>query len=307
MLEHLITDEGTIAYDLEGHGPLVILAHGMGDSRHSYRFVAPQLVAAGYRVANVDIRGCGDSSTEWTSYSRTDIARDLVAVARHLGGPAVIVGQSISGGAATIAAATAPDLITGIVELAPFTRKQSMDLGGLMHNKHHRAGTLQLAKVMMTGSLKGWLAYLDLAIPTKPADWTEERARIESELSKPERMAVLNAMTKTSPADAGEHLANVQCPVLIVEGSADPDWADPRAEGERIIADLPAGRGDRRRRPLPARRDPRRAARAAAALPRPHLRSPLLRHQCLEQASTRPRSPKRRPLSRMSSDSRSSA
>ena len=27
-------------------------------------------------------------------------------------------------------------------------------------------------------------------------------------------------------------------------GSLDPDWADPRAEGENIIARLPAGRGE---------------------------------------------------------------
>lgn len=241
MLDHLTTDEGTLAYDIEGHGPLVILAHGMGDSRHSYRFVAPQLVAAGYRVANVDIRGCGDSSTEWKSYGRTDIAGDLVAIARHLGGPAVIAGQSISGGAATIAAATAPDVIAGIVGLAPFTRAQSMDLVGLLRNKHHRVGTIRLMKVMATGSLKGWLDYLDIAIPAKPADWPAERARIESALRKPERMAVLTAMTKTSPADAGAYLANVHCPVLIIEGSADPDWADPRAEGMRILADLPEG------------------------------------------------------------------
>ena len=45
-------------------------------------------------------------------------------------GPAVIVGQSVSGGAATIAAATAPDLIVGLAERAPFTRKPSVDLGG---------------------------------------------------------------------------------------------------------------------------------------------------------------------------------
>ncbi|WIB12139.1 alpha/beta fold hydrolase [Curtobacterium sp. MCPF17_052] len=119
MLEHIERDGGTIAVDVSGTGPLVVLAHGMGDSRHSYRFLVPELVAAGYRVANVDIRGCGDSSTGWTGYSRADIAGDLVAVVRHLGGPAVVVGQSISGGAATIAAADAPELITGVVELAP--------------------------------------------------------------------------------------------------------------------------------------------------------------------------------------------
>jgi pimeloyl-ACP methyl ester carboxylesterase len=243
MLEHLDTGEGTIAYDLAGTGPLVVLAHGMGDSRHSYRFVVPELVAAGYRVANVDIRGCGDSSTGWASYQRTDIARDLVAVVRHLGGPAVIVGQSISGGAATIAAASAPDVVVGIVELAPFTRKQSVDLVGLIRNRRHRAGTLQLASVMLRGSLQHWLGYLDVAVPTKPADWATERRRIEETLSRPERMAALRAMTKTSPADAGARLPDVRCPVLVVEGSADPDWADPRAEGERVVGDLPGGLG----------------------------------------------------------------
>lgn len=243
MLEHLNIGEGTIAYDLVGAGPLVILAHGMGDSRHSYRFVVPELVAAGYRVANVDIRGCGDSSTGWSSYERTDIASDLVAVARHLGGPAVIVGQSISGGAATIAAATAPDVIVGIVELAPFTRKQSFDLAGIVRHKQVRAGMTQLTKVLLSGSLKAWLAYLDIAFPTKPADWKSERARIEASLSQPQRMGALRSMAKTTPADAGAQLGAVRCPVLIIEGSADPDWADPRAEAEKIIGDLPAGLG----------------------------------------------------------------
>ncbi|MCS5723931.1 alpha/beta hydrolase [Herbiconiux sp. CPCC 203407] len=244
MTQFLTLSEGTIAYDLAGEGPLVVLAHGMGDSRHSYRFVVPALVAAGYRVANVDLRGCGESSTGWTGYSRTDIAGDLVALVQHLGGPAVLVGQSISGGAATIAAALAPELIVGLVELAPFTRAQSVDLGGLVRNARHRKGTVQLGRVMMTGSLKGWLAYLDLAIPAKPADWPAERARIEATLSRPERMQVLKAMTRTSPADAGAQLAKVRCPVLVVEGGADPDWADPEAEGERILADLPAGLGE---------------------------------------------------------------
>ena len=244
MTEQLHTDEGTLAYDLEGSGPLVVLAHGMGDSRHSYRFVVPQLVAAGYRVANLDIRGCGDSSTDWRSYERADMARDLVALVRHLGGPAVIVGQSISGGAATIAAASAPELVAGVVELAPFTRAQSVDLVGLLKNARHRAGSLQLIRVMAAGSLQGWLSYLDVAIPAKPADWAAERRRIETALRRPERMAVLRAMTRTSPADAGARLADVRCPVLVVEGDADPDWADPRAEGLRTLADLPAGNGE---------------------------------------------------------------
>jgi pimeloyl-ACP methyl ester carboxylesterase len=132
MTEFLTIEGGTLAYDLTGTtGPLVVLAHGMGDSREAYRFLMPALVEAGYRVAAVDLRGCGESSAEWTSYTRTDIASDLVTLVRHLGGPAVLVGHSIAGGAVTIAAATAPELVTAVVELAPFTRKQTMGLGDL--------------------------------------------------------------------------------------------------------------------------------------------------------------------------------
>lgn len=244
MTELLSIAGNTIAYDLTGQGPLVVLAHGIGDSRHSYRFLAPALAAAGYRVASMDIRGCGDSSLGWDGYSRSDIAGDMIALVRRLGGAAVIMGQSISGGAATIAAATAPDLVTGVIELAPFTRKQPMDLGGLLRTKRFRAGYTQMGLTMFMGSMKAWKKYLNLAYPAKPADWDHELARIETKLSEPGRMKALQAMCQASPGDAGAQLRNVTCPVLVIEGDADPDWADPRAEGEKIIADLPAGLGE---------------------------------------------------------------
>ena len=51
-------------------------------------------------------------------------------------------------------------------------------------------------------------------------------------------------MGGSSPADAGARLPDVSCPVLVVEGGLDPDWADPRAEAELILADLPDGVGE---------------------------------------------------------------
>ena len=47
---YLDRGEGRIAYDVQGSGPLVVCAPGMGDLRSVYRFFAPALVAAGYRV-----------------------------------------------------------------------------------------------------------------------------------------------------------------------------------------------------------------------------------------------------------------
>jgi pimeloyl-ACP methyl ester carboxylesterase len=243
VTEHLSIGTQRLAYEVTGDGPLVVLAHGIGDSRHSYRFVVPALVAAGYRVAAVDLRGCGDSSLGWDGYSRSDIAGDLVALVRHLGGPAVIVGQSISGGAATVAAATAPELITGLVELAPFTRAVSYPLGGLLRVRRYRTGLVLLLRTLLLGSLPGWKGYLDLAYPSKPVDWDTELDRIDAKLREPGRMAVLQAMCRSNPGDAGAQLENVRCPVLVVEGDADPDWPDPRDEGEAIIDELPDGLG----------------------------------------------------------------
>ena len=86
MTEFLTVDGGTLAYEVSGTtGQLVVLAHGMGDSREAYRFLTPALVGAGYRVAAVDLRGCGESSAVWASYTRTDIAGDLLAMVRHRG------------------------------------------------------------------------------------------------------------------------------------------------------------------------------------------------------------------------------
>ncbi|MEU4238482.1 alpha/beta hydrolase [Actinoplanes sp. NPDC026619] len=243
MTEYLSIGTGRIAYEVTGEGPLVVLAHGMGDSRAAYRFVIPRLVAAGYRVAAADLRGSGESSTEWASFSRTDIAGDLIALIRHLGGPAVLVGHSISGGAATIAAAQAPELVSGVVELAPFTRAQSVRLGDLKV-KRYRAGMTRLLGTGMLGSVKMWLSYLDVAFPgPKPADWAEQVERIRGNMSEPGRMKAMQKMAMSAPSDAGEHLGGVRCPALIVEGTLDPDWADPRAEGEAIVAAMPDGIG----------------------------------------------------------------
>jgi pimeloyl-ACP methyl ester carboxylesterase len=244
MTEFLTVDDGTLAYDLAGStGPLVVLAHGMGDSRAAYRFLTPALVDAGYRVAAVDLRGCGESSATWPSYTRTDIAGDLVALVRHLGGPAVLVGHSIAGGAATIAAATAPELVTALVELAPFTRKQSMGLGDLRVASFRR-GMRHLLGTAMLGSTAQWRKYLDVAYPgVRPADWDARLDEITAMLAEPGRMKALQGMGRTTPADAGAQLGNVRCPVLVVQGSADPDWAAPEAEGRAILADLPPGLG----------------------------------------------------------------
>ena len=98
MTEFVDVPGGRIAYDVTGSGPLVMLSHGIGVRRQAYRFLAPMLTQAGYRVATADLRGHGNSSMGWASITRTDVAGDLAALIGQLSGPAVIAGHSISGG-----------------------------------------------------------------------------------------------------------------------------------------------------------------------------------------------------------------
>src|SRR6201982_2896835 len=175
MTEFLDVAGGRIAYDVTGEGPLVVLSHGIGDRRQAYRFLAPKLAQAGYRVANADLRGHGESSMGWKSVTgkdaitRTDIAGDLLALIGHLGGTAVIVGHSISGGAATIAAATRPEQVSGIVEINAFTRVPKTDLGGLLRVRRYRRCAFLMTGTQVFRSLGLWLRYLDLAYPAQPA------------------------------------------------------------------------------------------------------------------------------------------
>lgn len=244
MTEFLALTGGRIAYDVAGEGPLVVLSHGMGDRRSSYRFLAPLLVAAGYRVANVDLRGCGESSVDWGSYARADTAGDLLALIRHLGGPAVIVGHSFSGGAATIAAAQEPSQVSGIVELAPFTRVPKPSLGGLLRVSRYRKGLLRLVGAGLFGSSRLWARYLDVAYPgDRPADYDQQVAGLLAMLAEPGRTKAMQRMALAAPKDAAAQLANVSSPMLVVMGSLDPDWVDPRAEAEAIVAMVPAGLG----------------------------------------------------------------
>ena len=86
-------------------GPLVLLQHGGGQTRHAWKSAGETLGAAGYHAVAFDARGHGDS--EWAPdgiYGQDVMVRDLECVVVALGGRRpVLVGASMGGGTSLVA------------------------------------------------------------------------------------------------------------------------------------------------------------------------------------------------------------
>jgi pimeloyl-ACP methyl ester carboxylesterase len=96
--------------------------------------------AAGYRVARTDLRGHGDSDATFSSYGDEETAADVTALICELGGPAVIVGNSMAAGSAVLAAAQHPGLVSDLVLVAGSRLRRSGGGGGLDRAGHRCAG-----------------------------------------------------------------------------------------------------------------------------------------------------------------------
>ena len=208
--------DGRIAYDDRGTGPLVVMVPALGDLRGEYRFLAPRIAAAGYRVITLDLRGHGESSTGWTDYSTSAIGGDVAALVAHLaGGPAIVVGTSLGAGAAVVAAATSPQNVAGLILIGPFVRDVHLPLS----MRVILAVALNVAFVGPWGPA-AWGAYYASLYPSrKPDDFAEYKARLVANLREPARLAALQAMLRGSKADVEPKLDEVKAPALVIMGT----------------------------------------------------------------------------------------
>lgn len=224
------TDGGSLAVEVDGDGPLVLCSPALGDVRNVFDPLAAQLVAYGYRVARVDLRGHGDSTASFSHYGDEATAEDFLTVAEILGsGPAIFAGASMSAAAAVIAAGRRPDRVAGLVLIGPYLRNG------------------------MSAAMSRILS-LALARPWGPMVWRAHAARLWPGLGPGagERAAVTTEMLTRSghwaafrsTVRGADHrvvmpwLARVQAPALVVMGGADPDWKDPLAEAQWVASNF---------------------------------------------------------------------
>ncbi|WP_260600250.1 alpha/beta fold hydrolase [Sphingomonas endolithica] len=226
---------GRLAYDdTGGDGELILAIPGMGDLRGAYRHLRPALVAAGYRLVTMDVRGFGETTAGWDDYSARAVGHDALALINALGAAdAVILGNSFAAGSALWAARDAPTRVRGVVLLGPIVRDLAI------------APTVMLAfQVGFGGPWRHefWTAYWDaLFITHRPVDHADYRARLLKNIAEPGRMDALMAMLTLSKADTAAIVAESDVPALVVMGSRDPDFDDPTEEAVRLATMLSAG------------------------------------------------------------------
>ncbi|MFC0448601.1 alpha/beta fold hydrolase [Rhodococcus jostii] len=118
---------------------LVLLLHGGGQTRHSWRNTGRSLAADGWSAITVDARGHGDS--QWApdgDYGIDALVSDLTSIIGELGEKPVLVGASMGGMTSLIGQGENPELARGLVlvDIAP---------------KVETAGTAEIMAFMRSG------------------------------------------------------------------------------------------------------------------------------------------------------------
>jgi pimeloyl-ACP methyl ester carboxylesterase len=114
---NLIGDEwNRDAASAEGR-PTVLMLHGGGQNRHSWKNTGQILADAGFHVIALDSRGHGDSDRSPTAdYTVESLSGDILAVLYQIGRPVAVVGASMGGLTGILAAHEAgPELVTKLV------------------------------------------------------------------------------------------------------------------------------------------------------------------------------------------------
>ena len=157
--------EGRLAFsDYGGSGQLVLMLPGMGALRSEYRYLAPRLKEEGYRAVTVDLRGHGESSVPWESYSVPAIGNDILALVDYLGHRAAhVIGTSKAAASVVWAGVERPDVVSTMVLIGGFVR--TVKINPVM-------GALFWIMMNNPWRVQAWAKYYGTIYPThKPPDF----------------------------------------------------------------------------------------------------------------------------------------
>jgi pimeloyl-ACP methyl ester carboxylesterase len=195
----LVAHEWNRGADAAGR-PTILMLHGGGQNRFSWKNSGQILADEGYHVIAIDTRGHGDSDrAPGADYAIETLAADVLHVLDAIGRPVVVIGASMGGLTGILVAESAgPDTVTGLVlvDVVPrYEKSGSARIRDFMFNHIHGFGSLEEAAAAVAAYLPHrskprspeglkknlrlrdgrWFWHWDPAFMTKPGDDPELR------------------------------------------------------------------------------------------------------------------------------------
>ncbi|MGH7435618.1 MAG: alpha/beta fold hydrolase [Polyangiaceae bacterium] len=226
-----LADGVRLAWERTGDGPQVLLVHGIGSSRKTWDAIARALVAAGYAVVRLDLRGFGDSFSPEGAFGMDDYLRDLVSFVDAVGLQTFhLVGHSLGG------------MIAQLYALDHPARVRSLALASTTSHNGRRANAF--AQLMVTLGEHGYDA-----LEQQPALREAAEATLREAFPAGVPLSMLKrGMERPNPARASawracigfstkDRLSDLRCPSLVTHGTA--DMLIPFRAGELVAQAIP--------------------------------------------------------------------
>ena len=225
-----------IHYDLVGPetGPVVCFTHSLSSDGGMWAEQVPPLLAGGWRVLRLDMRGHGGSDPVAGDYTMAALADDVALSLDFLGIDKVhYIGLSIGGmiGQAFAIGHGQRLLSSMLCDTGPATPPGGKEAWGPRIETVTKAGSLE---PLGDGTMERW--FTDAFKPRNPKRWAEIRSTIVNTTPQ----GYLGCAAAILNFDFVPKLPSVKVPTLVVCG--DDDQGTPPAANKRIAELIPGGR-----------------------------------------------------------------
>jgi len=224
----LIANDLTLHYETNGHGPALVLIHGLGSSTRDWEHQIPSF-AHDHQVITFDLRGHGQSDKSAGPYSIPMFSADLAGLLTGLGiTSANIAGISLGGAVAFQFALDYPAVVKTLTII-----NSGPSLGGTLDQARQeierRVGVVQQYGMRAMGQA--------LAPNLFPApEQAALRDTFIEHWAENDPAAYIEATRSMLGWDVTDQLHTIQCPTLII--AADQDYT-PVALKEAYVKRLP--------------------------------------------------------------------
>ena len=229
-------DDRRIYFDLMGpeDGPVVCFSHSLSSDSGMWAEQVPELLAAGYRVLRLDMRGHGGSDPVAGDYTMEALAGDVRAALDALSiGKVHFIGLSIGGMIGQAFAIHHPGHVASLMlcDTMPATPDGAENAWGPRLEAVRNANSVA---PLADGTMERW--FTDAFKPRNPDRWQQIHATIAGTTPA----GYLGCGAAILNFDFHDDLPAVKAPALVVCG--DDDQGTPPAGNKLIAEKIPGGR-----------------------------------------------------------------